>query len=64
MSDGFEREFVMVKPDGVKRRLIGDIISRLEQVGLRIVAVKMLTLTKKWLKSIMLYIKGNHSMMD
>jgi nucleoside-diphosphate kinase len=47
MSDGFEREFVMVKPDGVKRRLIGDIISRLEEVGLRIVAMKMLKLTKK-----------------
>lgn len=47
MSDEYEREFVMVKPDGVKRRLIGDIISRLEQVGLRIVAMKMLRLTKK-----------------
>ncbi len=41
-----EREFVMVKPDGVKRRLIGEIIGRLEQVGLRIVAMKMLHLTK------------------
>ncbi|NHK30133.1 MAG: nucleoside-diphosphate kinase [Asgard group archaeon] len=47
MSDEYEREFVMVKPDGVKRRLIGDIISRLEQVGLRIVAMKMLSLSKK-----------------
>ena len=47
MTNDFEREFVMVKPDGVKRRLIGDIISRLEQVGLRIVAMKMLSLTKK-----------------
>jgi len=45
MSD-IEREFVMVKPDGVKRRLVGDIISRLERVGLRIVAMKMLQLTK------------------
>ena len=44
MSD-IEREFVMVKPDGVKRRLVGDIISRLERVGLRIVAMKMLQLT-------------------
>ncbi|NHJ47875.1 MAG: nucleoside-diphosphate kinase [Asgard group archaeon] len=47
MSDEFEREFVMVKPDGVKRRLIGDVISRLEKAGLRIVAIKMLKLTKK-----------------
>ncbi len=45
MSD-IERSFVMVKPDAVKRRLIGDIISRLEKVGLRIVAMRMLQLTK------------------
>ena len=37
----------MVKPDGVKRRLIGEVISRLEKAGLRIVAMKMLKLTKK-----------------
>ena len=42
-----EREFVMVKPDGVKRRLIGETISRLENVGLRIVGMKMLRLTKE-----------------
>ncbi len=41
-----EREFVMVKPDGVKRRLVGETIKRLEQVGLRLVAMKMLHLTK------------------
>ncbi|MHA1242942.1 MAG: nucleoside-diphosphate kinase [Candidatus Heimdallarchaeota archaeon] len=41
-----EREFVMVKPDGVKRRLVGETISRLERVGLRLVAIKMLHLTK------------------
>jgi len=45
MSD-IERTFVMVKPDAVKRRLIGEIISRLEKVGLRIVAMRMLQLTK------------------
>lgn len=45
MSD-IERSFVMVKPDAVKRRLIGEIVSRLEKVGLRIVAMRMLQLTK------------------
>lgn len=45
MND-IERTFVMVKPDGVKRRLIGETILRLEKVGLRIVAMKMLRLTK------------------
>ena len=41
-----ELEFVMVKPDGVKRRLVGEVISRLEQVGLRLVAMKMIHLSK------------------
>lgn len=36
-----EITFVMVKPDGVKRGLIGEIIRRIEQVGLKIVAIEM-----------------------
>jgi nucleoside-diphosphate kinase len=35
-----EREFVMVKPDGVQRALVGEIISRFERAGLKIVALK------------------------
>jgi len=37
-----ERTFVMVKPDGVQRGLVGEVISRLERRGLKIVAMKML----------------------
>jgi len=37
-----ERTFVAVKPDGVQRSLIGEMISRLEKVGLKLVAMKML----------------------
>ena len=37
----------MIKPDGVKRRLIGEIISRLEHKGLRIIAMKMLLVSKE-----------------
>lgn len=37
-----ERTFVMVKPDGVQRGLIGEIISRFERRGLKIVGMKML----------------------
>ena len=33
-----ERTFVMVKPDGVQRGLIGDIVSRFEERGLKLVA--------------------------
>ena len=37
-----ERTFLMVKPDGVQRGLVGEIIKRIEQKGLKIVALKML----------------------
>ncbi|GIV74513.1 MULTISPECIES: nucleoside-diphosphate kinase [Caldilinea] len=37
-----ERTFVMIKPDGVQRGLIGEIISRFERRGLKLVAMKML----------------------
>lgn len=43
----FERTFCMVKPDGVMRGAIGDVIHRFEKVGLKIVALKMLTPTKE-----------------
>lgn len=36
-----ERTLVIVKPDAVKRGLIGEVISRIERAGLRIVAAKM-----------------------
>lgn len=41
----FERTFCMIKPDGVKRALIGDIITRFEKSGLKIVAIRMFTPT-------------------
>jgi len=41
-----EKTLSIVKPDGVKKRLIGEIIRRFEQNGLRIAALKMLTMSK------------------
>lgn len=38
-----ERTFVMVKPDGVERRLVGEIIGRFERRGLRIIGLRTLT---------------------
>ena len=38
-----ERTFVMIKPDGVRRELIGEIIGRIEKRNLSIVAMRMLT---------------------
>ena len=37
-----ERTLVLVKPDGVQRALIGEIISRLERRGLKLVAMKLM----------------------
>jgi nucleoside-diphosphate kinase len=37
-----ERTFVMVKPDGVQRGLIGDIVSRFEARGLKLVGAKFM----------------------
>jgi len=40
-----EQTFVMIKPDGVQRGLVGEIISRIERKGLRIVAMRMCQVT-------------------
>ena len=40
-----ERTIVLVKPDGVQRGLIGQIISRFEKKGLKLVGLKMMNLT-------------------
>uniref|UniRef100_A0A7C3UJH2 Nucleoside diphosphate kinase n=1 Tax=Geoglobus ahangari TaxID=113653 RepID=A0A7C3UJH2_9EURY len=45
-----EKTFVMIKPDGVQRGLIGEIISRIERKGLKIVAMKMLRISKELAK--------------
>ncbi len=42
-----ERTFVIIKPDGIQRSLVGEIVSRFENVGLKIVALKMLIPTDK-----------------
>lgn len=37
-----ERTFIAIKPDGVQRGLVGDIIKRFEQKGFRLVALKLI----------------------
>ncbi|OQB44561.1 MAG: Nucleoside diphosphate kinase [Parcubacteria group bacterium ADurb.Bin159] len=41
-----EKTCVLIKPDGVKRGLIGEIIKRIEQRGLKIIALEMIWATK------------------
>src|SRR4030042_5738169 len=45
--DKMERTLVLVKPDGVQRGLVGEIISRFEKTGLKLVALKMLRMDKE-----------------
>jgi nucleoside-diphosphate kinase len=39
-----QRTFVMVKPDGVRRGLVGEVLSRLERKGLRLTRARMLSI--------------------
>ena len=41
-----EQTFVILKPDAIQRGLIGEIISRLERTGLKLVALKMINATE------------------
>ncbi len=42
-----ERTLVIIKPDGIQRNLIGEIIQRYERVGLKLIAMKMLWATEE-----------------
>lgn len=42
-----ERTLSIIKPDGVKKNIIGEIISRFEKNGLRVCAIKKIALTKQ-----------------
>ncbi len=45
-GDKMERTLSIIKPDGVSRGLMGDVIKRFEQNGIKIVAMKMIQMTK------------------
>jgi nucleoside-diphosphate kinase len=47
MSNKTEKTLVVLKPDTVQRNLIGDIITRFERAGLKIIAMKFLLPTKE-----------------
>jgi nucleoside-diphosphate kinase len=42
---GMERTYIMVKPDGVQRGLIGEIVGRLERKGLQLIGAKLMRVT-------------------
>ncbi|MBC7767041.1 nucleoside-diphosphate kinase [Arenimonas sp.] len=45
-----EQTLIIIKPDGVQRNLIGEIISRFERAGLKLVAMKMMTADVEMIK--------------
>ena len=42
-----ERTFIMIKPDAVQRGLVGEIISRFEKKGIKIIAMKLVSVSKE-----------------
>lgn len=42
-----ERTFAMIKPDGVKRNLIGDVVCRIEAKGFTIVGMKLMQISRE-----------------
>ena len=46
-----QKSFVMMKPDAVQRRLMGKILSRFEEKGLQIVAVKLIQIDEELAKT-------------
>ncbi|MHC4924132.1 MAG: nucleoside-diphosphate kinase [Planctomycetota bacterium] len=46
-----ETTLILVKPDGVQRRLVGRILSRFEEKGLQVVGLKMMTLSRDLLEN-------------
>jgi len=45
-----EQTFIAIKPDGVQRGLVGDIIGRFEKRGYKLVAIKLVTASKEHLE--------------
>jgi len=46
-----ENTFIMIKPDGVARGLVGEVVSRFERKGLSLVKIRGLTITEELAKT-------------
>lgn len=56
-----QKTFVMIKPDGVRRKLIGEIVGRIERKGLRIAAMKMVKIDRETANKLYEEHIGSHS---
>lgn len=50
MNKHIEKTLVLIKPDGVERGLVGEIIHRFERVGLKIIGMKMIQIDEEFAK--------------
>jgi nucleoside-diphosphate kinase len=55
-----ERTLAIIKPDAVKKKIIGKIIQRIEEEGFKILGLKMLHLTKEEAKGFYIVHKDKH----
>ena len=46
-QQGMQRTLSIIKPDGVRKKVIGEVVRRFESAGIRIAAMKMLHLSKR-----------------
>ena len=59
-----EKTFLMVKPDGVQRDLIGEIVARFEEKGFQLVGGKLMSFLRKLLNNITESIKKDLSLVN
>ena len=52
-----ERTFIMIKPDGVQRGLVGEIIKRFEQKGFKLVAMKFMQVSVERLADLYFFLR-------
>ena len=55
-----EKTLLMIKPDAVERRLVGEVIVRMERKGLKLVALEMQHLTKERAEDLYSVHQGKH----
>jgi len=60
MPSDSEAALVIIKPDAVQRGLIGEIIGRLEQKGLKVVALKMVQVSEEQARRLYAVHEGKH----
>ena len=59
-----ERTFLMVKPDGVQRNLIGEIVSRFEKKGFHLAGAKLMMISQELASNTMESTKNVHFLVN